>query len=195
MRQSAKLGRVVAACAIAASALGFAAYPAPSSADQNSPTNPETAAAQIITASGTVLKIDKDKRLVTVKGDRGYEVEAKVSPNVNLDKVKVGDRVSAAYYEEVAVSLHKQGEQAPKMTQTVTERGGVTAEQTTVTAKVVSVDKDNNEVEFRGPSGGNHMVKVEDPDMQAQLAKIRSGDNVDVTYTQAIAVSIEPMKK
>jgi Cu/Ag efflux protein CusF len=195
MHHSAKLGRALMAFAIAATTLGVAAYPSLSSADPNSPTNPETAAAQIITGSGTIQKIDKDTRLITIKGDKGHEVEAKVSPNVNLDKVKVGDHVNAAYYEEVAVSLHKQGEQAPKMTQTVTERGGVTAEQTTVTAKVVSVDKDNNKVELRGPAGGTHMVKVQDPDMQAQLGKIKPGDNVDVTYTQAIAVSIEPMKK
>jgi Cu/Ag efflux protein CusF len=191
MHQTAKLGRALAALAIAC---GVAAYPAVSHADEPNP-NPGVAAAQVITGSGTVQKIDKDKRLVTIKGDRGLEFEAKVAPNVSLDKVKVGDRVNAAYYEEVAVSLRKQGEQAPKTTQTVTERKGVTAEQTTITAKVVSVDTEKNEVTLKGPSGGTHALKVEDPDMQAQLGKIKPGDNVDVTYTQAIAVALEPMKK
>jgi Cu/Ag efflux protein CusF len=174
--------------------VGVAAYPVVSHADEPNPANPRTAVAQVMTGTGTVLKVDKDKRVITVKGDNtGNEVEAKVAPNVSLDKIKVGDHVSVAYYEEVAVSLRKQGEQAPKMTQTVTERGGVTAEQTTVTAKIVSVDMDKKEVTVRGPSGGTHELKVEDPDMQAQLGKIKPGDNVDVTYTQAIAVAITPM--
>ena len=38
------------------------------------------------------------------------------------------------------------------------------------------------------------MLKVEDPDLQAQLGKIKAGDSVDVTYTQAIAVAVEPTK-
>jgi Cu/Ag efflux protein CusF len=191
MHQTAKLGRALAAIAIA---VGVAAYPVASHADQSNP-NPSVASAQVITGTGTVQKIDKEKRLVSIKGDGGHDFEAKVAPNVSLDKIKVGDRVNAAYYEEIAVSLRKQGEQAPKTTQTVTERMGVTAEQTTITAKVVSVDMDKKEVTLRGPSGGTHELRVQDPDMQAQLGKIKPGDNVDVTYTQAIAVSLEPMKK
>jgi Cu/Ag efflux protein CusF len=189
MHQTAKLGRALGAIAIAA---GVAAFPGVSHADQS---NPGVASAEVITGTGTVQKIDKDKRLVTIKGDSGLEVEAKVASNVSLDKIKVGDRVNAAYYEEIAVSLHKQGEQAPKTTQTVTERKGVTAEQTTITAKVVSVDMDKKQVTLKGPSGGTHELQVQDPDMQAQLGKIKPGDNVDVTYTQAIAVSLEPMPK
>jgi Cu/Ag efflux protein CusF len=192
MHQSAKLGSALAAIAIA---VGVAATPAISHADEPSPANPGVGSAEVITGQGTVQKIDKEKRLVTIKGDQGLEVEAKVAPNVSMDKIKVGDRVNAAYYEEIAVSLHKQGDQAPKTTQTVTQRKGVTAEQTTITAKVVSVDMDKKEVTLKGPSGGTHELMVKDPDMQAQLGKIKPGDNVDVTYTQAIAVSLEPMKK
>ena len=143
---------------------------------------------------GTIQKIDKDGRVVSVKGDRGNTVDIKVGPNVALDKLKVGQRVNAAYYQEVAVALHKPGEQAPKMTQTVTERGGITAQQTTVTAKVVAVDLATNNVVLRGPQGETHAVSVKDPDLQAQLGKIKAGDSVDVTYTQAVAVSVEPMK-
>ena len=132
---------------------------------------------------------------MTIKGDSGIEVEAKAASNVNLDKIKVGDRVNAAYYEEIAVSLHKQGDQAPKTSQTVTERKGVTAEQTTITAKVVSVDMDKKEVTLKGPSGGTHELRCRTRPCRLSSARSSPGDNVDVTYTQAIAVSIEPMKK
>ena len=188
MHQAAKFGRAVAALAIA---IGAAAIPGVSMADQPAP---ETAAVGTVTASGTIQKIDKDNRVVTIKGDAGNTVDLKIGPNVAIEKLKIGQRIHAAYYEEVALALHKPGEQAPKMTQTVTERGGITAQQTTVTAKVVAVDTAANKVVLMGPQGNKHVVKVEDPDLQAQLGKIKAGDNMEVTYTQAVAISLEPMK-
>lgn len=188
MHQAAKFGRAVAALAIA---IGTAAIPGVSVADQPAP---ETASVQVITATGTIQKVDKDNRVVTIKGDLGNTVDVKVGPNVAIDKVKIGQRVNAAYYEEVALALHKPGEQAPKMTQTTTERGGITAQQTTVTAKVVAVDTAANKLVLMGPQGNKHVVAVNDPDLQAQLGKIKAGDNMEVTYTQAVAVSLEPMK-
>jgi Cu/Ag efflux protein CusF len=187
MHQSAKFGRALAALAIA---IGTAAIPGASLAD---PPAPQAAAVQVVTGSGTIAKIDKDSRVITVNGDRGYTIDIKAGPSVNVDKLKVGQRVNAAYYEEIAIDLHKAGDQAPKMTQTTTERGGVTAQQTTVTSKVVAVDLAASKVVLQGPQDTTHAVKVQDPAMQAQLGKIKTGDNVDVTYTQAVAVSVEPV--
>ncbi len=190
MHQSTKVGRALAAFAIA---MGVAAIPGVSKADDPAPA-PDTAAAEVVTGTGTIQKIDKDSRTITLLGSQGAVVDVKVGPNVNLAKLKVGDRVNAAYYREVAIALQKSGQQGPKMTQTVTERGGVTAQQTTVTAKVLAVDTAANSVALRGPNGGTHVIQVQDPDLQAQLGKIKAGDSVDVTYTQAIAVSVEPAK-
>jgi len=36
---------------------------------------------------------------------------------------------------------------------------------------------------------------VTDPDLQSRLKDVKAGDHLDVTYTQAVAVSIEPAKK
>jgi Cu/Ag efflux protein CusF len=188
MHKTAKVGTALTAVAIA---LGVAASPGVSRAD---PPSPDTASAEVVTATATIQKIDKTSRMITLKGDQGHMVDVKVGPSVTIDKLKVGDKVNAAYYEEVAVALHKPGEQAAKMTQTVTERGGVTAQQTTITAKVLAVDTAANTVVLRAPGAAAHMLKVEDPDLQAELGKIKPGDNVDVTYTQAIAVSVEPAK-
>ncbi len=193
MHQTTKFGRALAALAVAIGASAVAVcVPRVSLADQ--PAAPETASAQVVTGSGTIQKIDKDNRLVTVKGSDGNTIDIKAGPNVNLDKLKVGSKVNAAYYEEIAISLQKSGDQAPKMTQTVSERGGITAQQTTVTSRVVAVDMAANKVVLRGPTGATHAVKVTEPDLQAQLGKIKAGDNVDVTYTQAVAVSVEPTK-
>ncbi len=190
MHQTAKVGRALATLAIA---IGVAAFPGVSKAD---PPPSDTASAQVVTATANITKIDKDKRVVSLKGQQGNMIDVKVGPNVDLAKLKVGDKVNAAYYTEVAVALHKPGEQAqaPKMTQTVSERGGVTAQQTTITAKVLAIDTATNSVALRGPQGATHIVQVQDPDLQAQLGKYKAGDSVDVTYTQAVAVSVEPTK-
>ena len=181
MRTTAKIGRIAAAFAIA---VGVASAPRSSPADQAAP---ETATAEVVTASAIVQKIDKDSRVVTLRGEKGNLLDVKVSPTVKLDRLKVGDRVNAAYYQEVAISLHKSGAPGPKMTQTVTERGGVTAQQTTLVANVVSVDPSKNTVMLRTPQGEMHSLQVQDPDLQAQLPRIKPGDSVDVTYTQAVA--------
>ena len=188
MHQTAKFGRAVASLAVA---IAVAALPGVSKADTPAP---DTASAEVVTATANVQKIDKASRMVTLKGPQGNVVDIKAGPNVNLDKLKVGDKVNAAYYQEVAVSLHKSGEQAPKSQTVTTERGGITAQQTTVTAKVLAVDTASNSVALRGPAGATHILQVQDPDLQAQLGKIKAGDSVDVTYTQAVAVSVEPAK-
>jgi hypothetical protein len=147
----------------------------------------------MVTVPAVVEKIDKDKGEVTIKGPQGRMLDAKAGPDIHLDQVHVGDKVTVSYYDEVAVSLQK-ASGTPKMTTTTVERNGVTAMQQTVTARIVSVDTAKNTVVVRGPRG-EHTLKVEDPDLQGRLKQIKPGENVDVIYTQAIAITMEPRKK
>ena len=78
------------------------------------------------------------------------------------------------------------------MTQTTVQRGGATAQQTTVTARIVSVDPNANTVTVQGPQGLMHSLKVKDPDLQARLSRLRPGDTVTVMYTRAMAISVQP---
>jgi hypothetical protein len=39
-----------------------------------------------------------------------------------------------------------------------------------------------------------HTLKVEDPGLQARLKQMKPGENFDVTYTQAVALTIEPRR-
>ena len=105
----------------------------------------------------------------------------------------VGDRVNATYYEEVAVAIDRVPHTAPAVAARTVQRGGVTAKQATVTARIVSVDAVDDTVTVRTPDGKQRTVKVEDPALQAQLPAIRNGDSVDLTYTQAVAIAIEPV--
>jgi hypothetical protein len=159
------------------------------------PEAPVATAATLVTSMATVEKVDKAAGTVTLKGPQGNTFEAKAGPAVDLDRLKAGDRVRTSYFEEVAVAIKRHPEGPPKVAMTNVLRGGVTAQQATITARIDSVDADKKMLTFRGPEGTVHTLKVEDPALAAQLSRIHPGDNMDVTYTQAVAISVEPPLK
>jgi hypothetical protein len=187
------------AVAVAALLLGTAAFSRQATADMSSEQSPpeekpEALAATLVHVPATVEKIDKAKNEVKLKGPEGRTVDVKAPPSIPLDKLKVGDKAMASYYDEVAVSLQKAPVGAPKTTTKTVQRAGVTAMQTTVTASVVKVDPPKDTLVVRGPQGVEHALKVEDPDLQARLKQAKPGDHIEVVYTQAVAITIEPRK-
>ncbi len=152
-------------------------------------------AAALVTTSAKVEKIDKDKGLITLKGPGGKTLDVKAGPGISMDKLRVGDTVDAAYFDEVAVNIEKASPGAPKMTSKAVERAGVAAMQSTVTSRIIAVDAAKDTVTIKGPKGAEHTLKVTDPDLQSRLKEVKPGENLDITYTQAVAVSIEPAKK
>ena len=74
------------------------------------------------------------------------------------------------------------------------EGKGIMGKQTTVSAEVMDVDVANNKVTFKGPKGNARVVTVEDPDMQAKLPSLKPGQVVQFTYTEAVALAIQPKK-
>ncbi len=67
--------------------------------------------------------------------------------------------------------------------------GGVGARTVQVTATVTKVDQAAREVALRGAKGKTVTLEVEDPDID--LAKVKKGDLVEVTYTEAMGISVE----
>jgi hypothetical protein len=47
-------------------------------------------------------------------------------------------------------------------------------------------------VTFKGPEGNSHTVKAQDP---KNLEKVKVGDKVEITYTEALGISVEKAKK
>jgi hypothetical protein len=152
----------------------------------------ETTTAQTTNATLRVNKVDKATHTITFDDPRGGTFQVKAGPDINLDQVKQGQMLDVTYYQEIAMSVTKQGQAAPMVRQTTTNRGGVTAKQSTITAQVVSVDHDNNTVRVKGPNNAMHTIEVTDPNVQQTLNNVRPGDNVTITYTQAVAVAAQP---
>jgi hypothetical protein len=51
-----------------------------------------------------------------------------------------------------------------------------------------------NKVTFKGPRGVR-TVEVQDPSLQAKLPSLKPGQVVQLTYTEAMAASIQPAGK
>ena len=152
--------------------------------------------------TGTVEAVDLANRVVTIKGSKGRTVDLKVGPEAkNLDQVKVGDKVVAKYYESIAFQLKKPGEAAEgtKVEQAVASAkpgelpAAVIANQVTVTATIEDISPKKTYVTLKGPEGKTVDVKVRDP---KNLEKVKVGDQVVITYTQAFAIALDkPQKK
>jgi Cu/Ag efflux protein CusF len=59
----------------------------------------------VVEAGATVEAVDLEKRTATIRGPRGNVNTLKVGDQVQLDKVKAGDKVSIRYTEALAISV------------------------------------------------------------------------------------------
>jgi Cu/Ag efflux protein CusF len=156
----------------------------------------EMANVQYLTA--TVEKIDHASRMVTLKGPEGNMVTFQVSEQArNLDQVKAGDTVDVKYYEAVAWQVMKPGTAPMGVSSTgAVERakkgempGGAMGKQVTIVAEIEAIDKNKKHVTLKGPEGNSERVAVKNP---KNLENVKVGDQVQLTYTQAVAISVQP---
>jgi len=157
------------------------------------------AVAQTVKVTATITAIDRAKREFTVKGPQGREVVLFAGPEVkNFAQMKVGDQVTAEYVEALTLELKKGGGKTVGMTSKEGAKGakaggrpaGAAGRQVTVIADVVGVDAATQTVTLRGPKRTVDL-KVRDPEQFKLVAK---GDQVEATYTEALALSVEPAK-
>ena len=146
--------------------------------------------------TATVVSVDLTSRLVVLKGAKGNLVEIYADERVkNLPQLKVGDTVTAAYAEAVALevkpagsTLAKRSEKEDLQTAKLGEKPGMISTTTqTVVAEVTRIDKKKQMASLKTPEGKIIDVKVKNPD---NLKKVKVRDMVEVTYTQALAVAV-----
>lgn len=157
----------------------------------------EVAVADGVQIQGKVKSIDKQNRSVVVVGSEGKEVALSLGPQVkNFDQIKVGDLVTLTYVQALALDLHK-SVNGGKLGQPIVAEESVRAapgakpagaiEKTvTLTANVIKVDQKTQTVTLKGPNRTVEL-KVKDPSL---LQKVKVGDQVDATYTEAVAIQV-----
>ena len=159
--------------------------------------------ALLVEATATVTAVDVKNHLVAIQGPAGNETIIRVTDQVkNLPQVKIGDQVNIAYYRSAVVNLVKtKGDvklgtelSGAKASAPAGEKpAGVIEMEVTRTVEVVFVDPYQKFISFRGPDIGLRRVTLENrPDLQHYLDELKKGDIVEVTYTEALAISLEP---
>ena len=156
--------------------------------------------------SATVEAIDVQRRLLSLVGPDGEKVTVEVAPQVrNLPQVKVGDRVVARYYKALAAELRSRGDgtgstQAPVIETSFNRAAegsrpsAMVGAQSHQTVRITSVDTKNNVVNFYASDGLARSVPVRSPQGKEFISKLKAGDEVELTYTEAVALSVEPAK-
>ena len=134
--------------------------------DQEAP--PKITEATVLTLQGTVEAIDKEKQTVTLKGPK-RSLTVHVRDPKKLEAIKVGDPVVGNYYESFMIEVKKPGEGTPSVSAQLgvaTSKPGETpagaiAQQVTVTATIVGIDKKAQTATIKGPEGNTVTVRRE----------------------------------
>ena len=147
------------------------------------------------TATATVEAIDHAARQVTIKRDNGEYSTITVPAGVaKFDAIKVGDKITARYYDNIVLRLKLPGEQAvdtdaAALTPGTGAKPGATAStQRTITATITQIDLKVPSITFTGPNNWKYSSRVED---KAALQKVKVGDRVDITWTEAVMISLQ----
>ena len=154
-------------------------------------------AERVAQVSASVEAVDYAKRVVTLKRSAGDIVTLPVGPEVrNFDQIRVGDLVVVRYLEALALELKKGGTAKRERTdRDLTERAEpgerparVDAHQVHVVADVIAILPQSQTVRLRGPTRVVDL-QVYDPE---QFRLVAVGDQVEATYIEAVAISVEP---
>jgi hypothetical protein len=152
---------------------------------------------KVVEMNATVQAVDLENRLVTLRGPEGKVVKVHADQGIrNLAKIKLGDQVKARYYESLAIEVKKAGEVTPSEgSAQFSSRAkpgerprGVETNVVTLVADIEAIDMKNQTVTLKWPNGNSETVKVQDP---KNLENVRVGDQVVITYTEAVAISVE----
>ena len=155
----------------------------------------QTLPTQTVTISGTVATIDHAKRVVNIKTSDGkFETVDVPAGAKRFDELKVGDKVSLVYNNNVSARVKPPGE-APVDTGSTTTTagqqtrpGGTAAVQRTMTVTVDAIDKSASSMTFSGPNGWKYSRHIVDPTV---FDKVKVGDKIDITWNTDVTVAVQ----
>ena len=152
------------------------------------------------TTTATIEAIDQATRTLSLKKSDGQFVDVRVPADIKrFAELKVGETISATYYENIVLIVKPTGTTEPPVDTSATARTpapdgartGTVATQKTITATIDAIDMKVPSISFKGPRGWVYSSKVED---RNALAKVKVGDRVDITWTEALLVSVDAPK-
>jgi Cu/Ag efflux protein CusF len=151
------------------------------------------------TISATVEAINVTTRTLTMKGPKGNFMDIVVPEAVKrFSEIKVGDTLTARYYENLVIRKKLPGEKdVDTAAEGVTPGGtakpaGTAAKQRTITATITALDPKVPSITLSGPNKWTYSARIEDKKV---LDQVKVGDKVDLTWTEALLLEFELVKK
>jgi Cu/Ag efflux protein CusF len=142
--------------------------------------------------------IDHSTRVVTLRDAAGNVERILCGPEVQrFDALKVGDKVTFQYYESMVYQIAKPGTTPAAAQSGIVRKPGdrpaaAIAQQQTAVVTINAIDAKVPSVTVTSADGRKMSFKVQDA---ANLQGVKVGDKVEITYTQALAVSVAPGAK
>jgi hypothetical protein len=169
---------------------------------QTAATPPGASAQRESEVTAVVESVDMQQRQVLLRGADGSLATVKVGPAVrNLAQVRPGDTVRVAYLESLVAELAPPGAPLTASSDVAAIRarpgerpGAAAVERIRVRVRVLDVDQGSGTVRFVGPNGQPRIAVVKEPAMLELLRQIKAGDEVNLTYTEALAISVTPTR-
>jgi hypothetical protein len=157
----------------------------------------DTAVAEI---RARVVAVDAATRLVTLSDGAGSEAVFEADAGVrNFDQIRVGDEVVGVVAESLVLELREPtaDERAEGITilEVVAKAepghrpAGELVRQVRAVLVIDSIDEAAGTATLRGPAGNLRTIRARDP---ANLKRVRVGDPVVATYTEALAIQVRP---
>ena len=181
---------------------GIAAMLAACAAPAQPPPRPEpTAVAREAQFVAVVESVDQNTREVVLRGPEGNLVTVTAGPEVrNLAQVRRGDRVHVTYGAALAVEMAPPGGAGPPAevatgmarAEPGARPAGAVGQRVRARVRIQEVDPVTGRVAFVGPQGVRRVVTPQNPAMADFARRLRPGDEVDMTYAEAVAVRVEP---
>ena len=153
----------------------------------------------VIEIQATVVAVDTMDRTLVLRGPQGNDIALRVGPDVrNLAQVEAGDTLRVSYYTGYVISMTEPGhagsgaEVGAARTAEGERPGAMVGVTMQATVEILSVEDHGKAVSFRDPEGRIQSIQVRREDAQKFARQLSQGDLVDIRYSEAIAVTVEP---
>ena len=152
-----------------------------------------------ISKTATISAINHTTRVVTLKDSQGNIEDVLCGPEIaRFSELKVGDTVTFSYHAAVVYQIVKPGDTTGAAAGAAVVRGqgvrpsGAVTQQMKTTVTIDAIDATAPAVTVRTADGHKMTAQIED---KKNLVGLKVGDKVEITFTEALMVTVDSPKK
>jgi Cu/Ag efflux protein CusF len=194
--------RVLSACVVASAFLSVPSFAAEAPvADAFTRTGDNTLeTSNVAEVEAQVVGVNKKTREIKLKTRDGETTSITAGKEVeNFAQIKKGDWLKVRYYESLTLELKKGGGDPIVVSDTSDivraqpgqKPGAMAVDKVTARGTILKIDKKKQSVTVKGPER-TVVLHVQKKDI---FDKLKKGDQIEATYVEAVAVSVETVKK